>query len=37
MKVAIVGAGGVGGYFGALLAKHGHEVHLIANLLRQAL
>ena len=31
MKVAIVGAGGVGGYFGAVLANHGHEVHLIAR------
>jgi len=31
MKIAIVGAGGVGGYFGAQLAEHGHEVHLIAR------
>jgi len=31
MKIAIVGAGGVGGYFGAQLAEHGHKVHLIAR------
>jgi len=31
MKIAVVGAGGVGGYFGALFATRGHEVHLIAR------
>ncbi len=31
MKIAIVGAGGVGGYFGARLAEAGHEVAFIAR------
>ncbi len=31
MKIAIFGSGGVGGYFGARLAQHGHEVHFIAR------
>jgi 2-dehydropantoate 2-reductase len=31
MKIAIVGAGGVGGYFGAKLAANGEEVHFIAR------
>ena len=31
MKVAIVGAGGVGGYFGGLLARAGHEVTFVAR------
>lgn len=31
MKVAIFGAGGVGGYLGARLATSGHDVHLIAR------
>ena len=31
MKIAIVGAGGVGGYFGARLAVSGEEVHFIAR------
>jgi len=31
MKIAIVGAGGVGGYFGARLAAAGEEVHFIAR------
>ena len=31
MKIAIVGAGGVGGYFGAKLAASGEEVHFIAR------
>ncbi|MFB1063218.1 2-dehydropantoate 2-reductase [Natrinema sp. H-ect4] len=31
MKVAVFGAGGVGGYLGARLADAGHEVHLIAR------
>ena len=31
MKFAVVGAGGVGGYFGARLAAAGHEVAFIAR------
>jgi 2-dehydropantoate 2-reductase len=31
MKVAIVGAGAVGGYFGARLAAAGHAVHFLAR------
>ena len=31
MKIAIVGAGGVGGYFGARLAEAGHEVAFLAR------
>ena len=31
MKLAIVGAGGVGGHFGGLLARAGHEVVFIAR------
>jgi 2-dehydropantoate 2-reductase len=31
MKVAIMGTGGVGGYYGGLLAKQGHEVTFIAR------
>jgi len=31
MKVAVFGAGGVGGYLGARLADAGHDVHLIAR------
>lgn len=31
MKIAMVGAGGVGGYYGALLARAGHEVAFIAR------
>jgi 2-dehydropantoate 2-reductase len=31
MKIAIVGTGGVGGYYGGLLAKQGHEVHFMAR------
>ena len=31
MKAAIVGAGGVGGYFGGLLARAGHDVTFIAR------
>jgi 2-dehydropantoate 2-reductase len=31
MRVAIVGAGGVGGYFGATMARAGHEVVLLAR------
>lgn len=31
MKIAVVGAGGVGGYFGAALSRAGHEVRLLAR------
>ncbi len=31
MKVAVMGTGGVGGYFGGLLARAGHEVTFIAR------
>ena len=31
MKIAIYGAGGVGGYYGAVLARAGHEVALVAR------
>ncbi len=31
MRIVIFGAGGVGGYFGGLLAKRGHSVTLIAR------
>ena len=31
MKVAIVGSGGVGGYFGGLLARAGHDVTFVAR------
>lgn len=31
MRIAVMGAGGVGGYFGAQLAKAGHEVAFIAR------
>ena len=31
MKVAVVGAGGVGGYFGGLLARVGHDVTYVAR------
>ena len=31
MKLAIVGSGGVGGYFGARLAQHGRDVSFIAR------
>lgn len=31
MRVAVMGAGGVGGYFGARLAQRGHEVAFIAR------
>lgn len=31
MKVVVMGAGGVGGYFGGLLAKAGHDVTFIAR------
>ena len=31
MKVLVVGAGGVGGYYGGVLARNGEEVTLIAR------
>lgn len=31
MRIAVIGAGGVGGYFGALLARAGHEVAMLAR------
>jgi 2-dehydropantoate 2-reductase len=31
VKIAVMGAGGLGGYFGARLAQGGHEVHFIAR------
>src|SRR5713101_7901956 len=31
MKIAVVGAGGVGGYFGARLARGGEDVHFLAR------
>jgi 2-dehydropantoate 2-reductase len=31
MKIAIIGTGGVGGYFGAKLAQHNHEVTFLAR------
>jgi 2-dehydropantoate 2-reductase len=31
VKIAIYGTGGVGGYFGGLLALEGHDVHFIAR------
>ena len=31
MKIAVLGAGGVGGYFGARLAQAGADVHLLAR------
>ncbi|MFF5802048.1 2-dehydropantoate 2-reductase [Streptomyces sp. NPDC012746] len=31
MKVAVIGSGGIGGYFGARLAGAGHDVHFVAR------
>jgi 2-dehydropantoate 2-reductase len=31
MRIAVIGAGGVGGYFGARLAKAGHDVAFVAR------
>jgi 2-dehydropantoate 2-reductase len=31
MRIAVIGAGGVGGYFGARLAQSGHEVTFVAR------
>lgn len=30
-KIAVVGAGGIGGYFGGLMAKNGMNVHFLAR------
>jgi 2-dehydropantoate 2-reductase len=30
-KIAIIGAGAVGGYYGARLAQHGHDVHFLVR------
>ena len=34
MRIAVVGAGGIGGYYGALLARAGHDVVFIARISR---
>ena len=31
MKIAVIGTGGVGGYFGGLLARAGHDVTFVAR------
>ncbi|MFZ1909318.1 MAG: 2-dehydropantoate 2-reductase N-terminal domain-containing protein, partial [Burkholderiales bacterium] len=31
MKIAVMGAGGVGGYFGGRLAQAGHDVSFVAR------
>ena len=31
MRIAVMGPGSIGGYFGGTLALHGHEVALIAR------
>lgn len=31
MRIAVIGAGGVGGYFGGVLARAGHDVRLLAR------
>ncbi|MEE8436262.1 MAG: 2-dehydropantoate 2-reductase, partial [bacterium] len=31
MRIAVMGAGGIGGFYGALLVRAGHEVTLIAR------
>ena len=31
MKIAVIGTGGVGGYFGGKLAQNGHEVYFLAR------
>ena len=31
MKIAVMGAGSIGGYFGGMLAQGGHQVTLIAR------
>src|SRR4051812_21968980 len=31
MRIAIIGAGGIGGYYGGLLARAGHQVSMLAR------
>lgn len=31
MRIAVIGAGGTGGYYGGLLARHGHQVTFVAR------
>src|SRR3989442_15361260 len=31
MRIAVLGSGGIGGYYGALLAKAGHDVSFVAR------
>ncbi|SVC98238.1 uncharacterized protein METZ01_LOCUS351092, partial [marine metagenome] len=31
MKISVIGSGGVGGFFGALMARSGHEVLFVAR------
>jgi len=31
MQIAVLGSGGIGGYYGALLGKAGHDVVFIAR------
>jgi 2-dehydropantoate 2-reductase len=31
MRIAVIGAGGVGGYFGGRLAQAGHDVAFVAR------
>ena len=31
MRIAILGTGGVGGYYGGVLARAGHDVHVLAR------
>ena len=31
MRIAILGAGGIGGYYGGVLARAGHDVHVLAR------
>ena len=31
MRIAVIGAGAVGGYYGAMLARAGHDVSLVAR------
>jgi 2-dehydropantoate 2-reductase len=31
MRIAVIGSGGIGGYYGALLAKAGHDVVFVAR------
>ena len=31
MKIAVIGTGAVGGYYGGLLAQNGQDVHFLLN------